>query len=465
VSARDIPYADLAKQYGNRAAQLNAYMEDRRKAGMLSKSEELSITNEIEDLKQRASVGIARERDQRIAGEITAQAQYNVNDIRAGSIEGVLRGSIEQQSTGQIDISLKSVNAERDAIKEILSISRTLTREEQIRYNSQLKGLDAREKELRVMRDLATAQAAITKADLLASRATADATAAIIYGEGGRSVVEANLTYASAAASSMSARQAERRKLLAAGFAPDSKEVLELDSQIADLQNRRSQYARTAAVQPMSAAQEIGLSNLQTNLQLMKTGYGSFGEVRQNLSDQIGLLSGYLNDLENNRKAQQANGNWTPGMERDFTLTRNQYKMQMAQLANEYQNGWDQRLINEAYNMPGFGGQIFGAAFTHREASIAGVDHRAFGGTEQQTRGMREQTLNLDHMMTGNPRNMSRLVNMSGNGEPEPQRVEITLKIDQTPGFNLRATSTQVTNQRTSVNFNDNPFSGQTPGG
>lgn len=462
-SARDLPYAEISKEYSKKVNGLVGYMEDRRRAGMLSKSEESLLQNEIEELKQKATIGVARERDQRIAGEIQSGAQYKVASMRSDSIAGIMRGNIEQQGVGQVDLSLKSVQAEKEAIQEILSISRTLTREEQLRYGAQVKGLDARQKELLVMRDLAVAQAAITRTDLRAAVGGAQAQGSLIYGEGGRAVVEANVTMAHLTGGQIQTRTQERQKLISAGFSPESKEVMELDSQIAQMKNQQAQYARNAAVQPFSAKDEIGLSNLQTSMQLMKTGYGSFGDIRANLGAQIDLIGNHLQEMEANKMRQSTAGKWTPGMERDFTLAQNQYKLQLGQLANEFQNGWDQRIISEAFNMPG-NGRMYGAAFTHREASINGVINRAFGGTEEQTRGAREQSRSI-YLGTGNPRNMSRLPGMSGDGEQETPKVEITLKIEQTPGFNLRATSTQITNQKTAQDITVNPYNQQTPGG
>lgn len=220
------------------------------------------------------------------------------------------------------------------------------------------------------------------------------------------------------------------------------------------------------AVIPPSPELRTRDSNLSTAYQLAQMGYGSYGDVRGILRQRLDVANQELGWMMENRRNQMENGRWTPAMEQAFTEARNNRILDAANLQKEYNTGWDQRLISEAYNLPA-SGRLALSRYGRREAAMYGVSHPAFGGTQADSE--RYQMMfprSLAMMGTGAAANFGpRTMSLSGSDAP---RVKIELSPEAARLFRVleeRGSGNLTQKFKAGMDFYENRNARDTPSG
>ena len=206
----------------------------------------------------------------------------------------------------------------------------------------------------------------------------------------------------------MAAAETRMQSLVAGGASYDDPEVQGLREQIANMKIGLAQEEVGLADVPMSGQQREKLATLQGETALMRMGYGgTAGGIRGNLMRQIAVMGERAEDLNRTEAALKSSGRWNDAMAARFAEQRSEVALHAAGLQSEYDEGFDQRLISRAYNMPPQGRLVM-SGFTRRESAFSGVYNRLFGGTLEQTRRMRVDTPARLHAMlsSGHPMGM-----------------------------------------------------------
>lgn len=447
-SAASLPWERRSRAYENQASELERLMAER--GDRLSPAERMRMTEQIENLRFQARTGVAREREQAINSENIARTGLEGAQAMSREMPGILRGSAIEQ-TREYDLQRENLERQQRTLEQILQTSRYLTAEQRIQLQTQVEGLKVEQDRLKIAGGIARAGARYSTSETATIEGSVGPTLALIRGAGGAAATDASLALLGATESNLAAKQSQLAELKAMGLDEDHPEVQKVRREIAGMTIQRETQQRGMAVVSMSAEDRARRSNLSTQAAFYQQGYGSFGDVRGNLMAQIGMNERRMDELAANRDRLRKEGKWTPAMEADYTEARNAAAMEALQLEEQYTFGWDQRLISQAYNMPAQG-RLFMSGFTRKEAAAYGVFHRAFGGSEEQTRQMREMYPRMmRHLGSGNPMNFAdRAMASEMKGQ-----LDIRITVDD-PSGRIRDTGVQVVNQKTSQDFNLN---------
>ncbi len=212
-----------------------------------------------------------------------------------------------------------------------------------------------------------------------------------LQGVGGQEAVRARLDVVDARSSQLNQLRANRQSLIDQGFSPMSQEVRGMDVEIASMARDLEQYrAQELATVPTSSRERVEMAQRAFAIQAMMAGYGgSDGAMRSTLRAQMESLQGLNSRDEANRSRMMASGEWTDLMEERYQAVRLERGGSLLQLNQAYDSGWEERMISMSFGMNTTAGRELMARYTRREASLAGVVNRAFGGTEEQTREFR----------------------------------------------------------------------------
>lgn len=452
ASAESLPWEQKANAMRRQASELEALMAER--GDRLSPADRARMTEEIENLRFQADLGIGRAREQAVNSEKIAKMGLETAQERTREMPGILRGSAIEQ-TREYDLQKDALERQQRTLEQILQTSRYLTAEQKIQIQTQIEGLKVEQDRLKIAGGIAKASARYMTSETQSVEGSVDPTIALIRGAGGAQATESNLALLGLTEKNIAAKRAQIDELRALGLDEDSPEIQKARREIAGMTIQREQQQRNLAVVPMSAGDRATRSNLQTQLAFYQQGYGSFGDIRGNLLGQVKMSERRIDELAKNRETLKKQGRWTEAMEADFVEARNAAAMEGLQAAEAYSFGWDQRLISEAYNMPSQG-RLFMSRFTRREAAAAGIFHRSFGGSEEQTRHAREMYPQFARMLgSGDPRNFKDAALASSDSHGRAG-IDVRIKLETSGDLKVRETSYQVTNGKTTQDANVN---------
>jgi hypothetical protein len=158
-----------------------------------------------------------------------------------------------------------------------------------------------------------------------------------------------------------------------------------------ELKIGRQQQVNELGIPGWSPGERMSMSDSSTRMNIMQMTYAGQGDIRNEVTNQMGILSGRLSKLSARRSDMKRQGLWNDELEAGYTESKNQTVTQAAGLQRELEEGWMDRIISQSFNMPG-NSRLVTSQFTHREASMfAGIYSRAFGGDQAQMRYAREQ--------------------------------------------------------------------------
>jgi len=374
------------------AGALSALMEERRKAGMLSPAEEMQLTEQIQGLRHQAEFEIPRQREGIRNSTLLAESSLRGASTLAAGAQAHTFGSMQEQAS-VYDAQLTTLQDQAATLKEILETSRYLSHEQKAQLQTQMKQLEVETTRTR-------AAGAVAKADADRGLAFSDVTQAsykpslaLIEGAGGMAAFGASKQLHEGTKARVGAQRQYIGRLLAEGFSEDSREVRAARDQLVQMELGAAREQQDRANVPLGGFAQAELSTLQAQTTIMKMGYGGTqGGIRGNLLKMIGVLgqhAGQINEAEAALRAEQG-GKLTGAQAAQFAQQRANYALQAAGLQQEYDEGFDQRLISAAYNMPA-AGRLHMSRFTRRESAFAGVYNRLFGGTKAQTERMRAE--------------------------------------------------------------------------
>lgn len=456
-----LPWNDLQRSFESSASDIERFMRERASAGMLSPAERMQMQNQIEDLRQKARVGVPRDQEQARNRTLIGEAALHGETLMAEGAHGFMFGSAAQQA-GQFDVQLKNLQEREQVLRRILETSKYISYEEKIQLQTEIQQLKVSEEQAKKASAIAKAQAGRMERDTENLLGTYDSRTSLMRGAGGAQAGAAMSGLYQASLNDISSAERERSDLLSAGFDPKSPEVRQKDREIMNLKLSSEQSLRSLAVVPESGSDRAARSNLSTYESLYEAGFGgSPGAVRANLMQQMQLNQKRLNDLSGNRSKLIGEGKWTEAMEGDYAEAANSVRQSQIGLLSKYDQGWQENLISEAFNMPGQG-RLAMTQFTRREASLRGIALRAFGGTEEQTREMRmfpTRFMQIAGMGSAQGFNAHAL-GSSGSNKIE---LEITLKDEK--GVTLKKNTSQIDNFKSAMDLNFNRSAAETPSG
>lgn len=452
TSASALPWEQKAGAYRSQANELQRLMAER--GDRLSPAERARMTEQIESLRFRADFGIAREKEGAVNSENIAGTGLSNATAMSREMPTILRGSAVD-STRQFELQADALARMRSTYEEILRTSKYLTAEQRIQYQTQVENLKVDEERARVSGIYARNAAVRQTTETGNVEAGVAPSISLLRGAGGAAGSAAQASLLGLTDSNIAASEAELKANIASGMSADSPQNQAIRSRLASMRISRENQQRGLAVSPLSASDRSTRSNLSTESAFYEKGYGTFGDIRGNLLGQIGMVEKRMDELRANRdriRSGKVPGvTWTEAMEADYTEAKNQAAIEGLQLSEQYNYGYDQRLISQAYNMSGMG-RLGMTQFTRREAAASGVFHRALGGSESQTRQMREMYPAMTRAMgSGNPMNFADRA-IAGNGKAS---VEVLIRVQDGTG-RIKDNDVQVVNQKTSSDMNVN---------
>lgn len=452
-SAGSLPWDQRAGAYRTQARELQRLMAERGER--LSPAERMRMQEQIDELNFKADFEVPRQREGMVNQEKISTTGLENAQAMSREMPAILRGSAVDQ-TRQFELQADALGRVRATYEEILRTSRYLTMEQKIQYQTQIENLKVDEERARVT-GIYAKNAAVRQTVETGNVETGVApTISLIRGAGGAQGAAAQAELLGLTDSNIAASEAELAANIQAGMSPDSPQNQAIRSRIASMKIGRENQMRGLAIAPMSAQDRARRSDLSTEAAFYERGYGTFGDIRGNLLAQIEMVEKRMGELEANRtkirSGKVAGVTWTDAMEADYTEAKNAAALEALGLSEQYNYGYDQRLISEAYNMSGMG-RLGMTRFTRREAAAMGVFHRALGGSEEQTRKMREMYPAMTRAMgSGNPMNFADRAIAGGEGRAS---VEVLIRVQDGTG-RIRDNDIQVVNQKTSQDMNVN---------
>ncbi len=406
TSASALPWKERSDALTEEIRLLRQSLEEGRRAGEIKKGsvEEYQFNSRIATAQHELSVVLPRERAQ-----MEWEEKYLVNDaevakMRASKMPALLRASSETFAAGTYDIEIDTTRKKIDLLEKELSVRKDLTKEERLSKEAQADTLRVQEASLKAAKDLAVISANATISYAKTADTRAQTQVELLRSSGGDQGLTGRMSLLTSAGEDLRTAEKKITDLRKAGYSETSQEMIaargERDQALVTKEQTRSELIGT----PFSATSRIQDTKLQTEGALMQMGYGNYGDVRMNLKAQVQNKLSELHELDSMKENISKRFGWTDEDEVQYQQRRAGLAMETADLAKQYNEGWDQRLISEAFNTPG-NGRLAMSQFTKYEATLAGVVHRSFVGTEQTTRFFREQT--------------PRLLGMYGSGNPE----------------------------------------------
>ncbi len=366
-------------------------------------------------------------------------------------------GSAMEQATGPLDEQIRATRELLDLNRSVLETKKNLTDEERKQLATGVAQGEADIKRLTAARavaaivaqyriDIDPAQAALQRAQI-----------SVVQGGAGSIGTSAAIDYAQA---DLSLRQ-NALQSASAVFGPNSQEALNARANVRAAQLALAQTQGAAGAPAPSAAWDIEMNRATTMGEFFRAGYfGSAGAARANIQKRLGLIQEQMGYLDRNRTDLIEQGRWGgDAAQRDYEARKQQLALQALDLQQQYDEGWDQRMISQVYSLGG-NSSLARSQMTHREAALAGIYNRAFGGThEQRFRARTEGPARyLSIIAGGNAKGMGE----HGLAAAETQRVnvEVDVKVnarDAQTGTPLESTQRVVSDVRTANNAATNP--------
>jgi len=394
ANAYALPWGDVADAVRREAGDEARFL--RENWNVLSPAERMQRQERIAQLRHREAFEIPRQREQAEIRADFAEAKFRGAQATRHWAGVAAYGSAEESAYGSREGALFTAREELTVVERTLAVRQMLTAEER-------KGLEARRESLMAARTMLEAD---QKRAVIAARADTEihrvnmgsfeSRASLIRGAGGRDATYAMLDLVSRTDSNIATLQRQRRELLDHGFSPESTEVQGVEQQIHQMRLNREVEVRNSALVPLTPEQTMKMDDVRTRLAFAEAGYGgSAANVRALLQEALSGTKEAASQQRAHRKALIADGTWTDAMEVDHRRAMNQLSLEALQMQMRMDEGWDQRLISQAYNMPDTG-RILLSGFNRTNAAIlGGVTHRSFGGTEEQTRSFRQTTIQM----------------------------------------------------------------------
>lgn len=452
ASARDLPFEGKAKALNAGASRLEKEMEERRSAGLLSTAMEVEYRERIEDMRFQAGMGIAREREGMVNRETLGRAQLAGAQDIANRAGGIMRGPASEQHQ-MFDLQAQAAERQLRAIQEILQTSKYLTMEQKLQLQTQAEQLKVTQEQAKVASITAKYEGRAAEFSSGQIGVRSAATIAALEAASPSEITGAAVTGFRATQQDAVFFDQQADDMIKDGLDPKNPQVLARRNAANQARASAAQQRQNLSIVQFSPESQEKMATLGAAYAISQMGYGTFGDVRGNLQDQMKVVAGQIGEIDQREASLKSQGiPVTAQMRANLQIQRAGLVTQYAGLMNAYDEGWDQRIISEAYNMP-TNGRLFMSRFTHREAAMSGLNHRAFGGSLQQTEQMRMA--------------YPRMVNMLNSGSPagftdramgeamKSQTLNINLRVIDDKG-QVRETSIQVANDKTSqdVNFN-----------
>lgn len=461
-----LPWDARASAALNAAASLQQLMADR--GDRLSPADRARMTEQIESYRYEANVVIPKEREETTNRQTMATHGLASATYGRERMEDTIRGSVLESAMGQSDAQIRALQEQKRALEEILSTSKMLTYEQRTQLQTSLEQVRTEQTRAQMAREVARVQAegaiVSTQATEMRSQAFLDS-----VGVGGVGAAGAAIKARNATQIQLDRAQQSMRELLAEGFDPNSDAVREQRGNIAAARQQLTSEALSMGIAPISAGLREKGSYLETKLSLSKMGLGSFGDVRMSLRD---LAKNYADELKEadayHRKALSQPGltdNMKRELDADYATQRNQIVQQMASAQLQYSEGFDQRLLSDAYNMPaGINGNLALTNFTRREAILHGVSLPGLGGTEQDTERWRMMYPNAMRLMSGDRGSLADRT-ISGADLKNSVTVKVQIEYVGDAARSLRTSGVQATQFNSAQNFNQNDAAKRSPSG
>jgi len=462
-SARDLPWGARSGAAASAANQLTQLMIER--GDRLSPADRLRMTEQIESYRYEATVGIAKEREEAVNRQTVSTHGLAAARYGADRIEQTIRGSALESAMGESDAKIRALQEQKRAIEEILSTSKMLSYEQRQQLQTSLEQVRADQSRAMAAREIAASNARMETVTTEANKVRGSASIGLIEGAGGPRAIR--LLSQQRQGTQMELDQAikERQNLINKGFDANNPDVQRLDNTITGKRIELAQQTRELSVAPESPELSMRRSNLQTATSLAQMGYGTYGDIRGLLKEQVRATADRLKELEAGRAEAKRTGKWTPAMEADYTLAKNQEVLNASQLASQYNEGWDQRLISEAYNMPtGINGHLALTNFTRRESALSGINLPGLGGTGEQMDRYRMMYPNAMRLLSGD-RGAFADRTISGADIKHDFGVSVKIEFVGEAARVLRTAGTQISQFGSAKSFSENSDAARRPSG
>lgn len=450
--AASLPWEQRMGAATQMIGRLQSDMAAREAAGKLSPAERYQYMEQIAQLQHQVTTVIPREREQAVNRESVARVELQNIREQGEVVTSTLRGSSLDQ-TRTLDARVTALSKERELMEQILSTSKYLTQEERLQLQARSESLKVQIEQTKVQAELArsVAREGIFQTGQVEKRAETRLTA--LQAGTSTEITQASIQGMRNAEADVKFYEGEISKLKAEGYDENHERVRDLrQKQAASRVSAAEQRSQLASV-PLSPEQREKRAELQAEASITQMGLGSFGDFRANLQQQMGLATERLRDIDSRERELKKQGiQITPEMKAQFAEQRAQAKVDLAGLFMQYEEGWDQRLISEVYNMPGNASLIM-SQFTHREAARAGITRRAFGGSKEQTEKMRTLFPRMMQMLgSGHPEGLTD----RGIAEARDTNINLRVRIEDNKGNPLTETSYQINRTKTANDVNVN---------
>lgn len=450
TSAANLPWDQRVTAANQMIGRLQADMSAREAAGKLSPAERYQYMEQIAQLQHQVTTVIPREKEQAINRESVARMELQNIREQGEVVTSTLRGSSLDQ-TRTLEARVTALSKERELMEQILSSSKYLTQEERLQLQARSESLKVQIEQTKVQAELAksVAREGIFQTGQVEKRA--DTRLAVLQAGTSTEITRASIDSMRNAEADVKFYEGEIAKLKAQGYDEDHERVRDLRQKQATAKVSAAEQRSQLANVPVSPEQRERRAELQTEQALTQMGLGSFGDFRANLQQQMGLASQRLRDIDSRERELRRQGiAITPEMKAQLAEQRAQAKVDLAGLFMQYEEGWDQRLISEVYNMPGNASLVM-SQFTHREAARAGITRRAFGGSKEQTESMRTLFPRMMQMLgSGHPEGLS------DRGMAEPVNINLKVRLEDNRGNPLTETSYHLNRTKTGNDINVN---------
>lgn len=457
--AEELPFEARGASMQMLASEIEADISKREAAGLpYSPAEKARLRDQIEGLRFQATTGLQREKEQMLANQKLSGVELTGAQIQASNIGRILKGSALGQ-TETFELQLSQLERQKAVMQEILNTSQLLTKEERTQYQAKIENIKADEERLKVAQDQAESSARMQtfqtgqreRSSVNTVRGIRGSTS---YGES-ESIQRENLAIARANTQQLLDEDA---RAAAKGYSPDSPMRQQLRQQIAASRESEAQATLDMATVRMPDEARGRQALLGAAQSLSQMGYGRFGDVRQNLMGQMSIQADQVKAIRKRYEDLEASGEMTPAMRANLQEQLAGAVQNYGSLMSQYDEGFDNRIISQAFNMPGRG-RLMQSRFTRREAAMAMLQEglavpRSFGGPLALTEANRNAYPRMMGML-GSGAGGSIFVDRAISGR-EPVAVTVNVRVQNETGGNIKVSGKDVSNYSTSRNMSEN---------
>ncbi|RYG37492.1 hypothetical protein EON81_06510 [bacterium] len=408
--AENLPWQERIGAAESEVERLGQERDSIRKVRPLSKAEELDYENRIGQSRYNARIGIAKEREDSVNSQKMADADLFGATLRKDAMRTSLYGSSGQQATAGIDAEVVATQERLRVLQQILETSKMLTAEQKTQIQTQVQALGADKERLQAQRTLAEVQSSRFAAANELNISTMSSSISMIEGPGGLFDTKQKGSQLKAMGRTLETDRSARQKLLADGYAEDSNEVRDANARIKAAELGIAQQQVSMTMFSPTYESQIRSSKADTMIMAASAGLTSYGQGMEAVKDGLRSTSEQRKQLEAHReylKSQSKDGKLTGLQERMLNDDEQALNRKMSGYAQQYNEGWKDRLLSEAFNAPATG-RLAMSRFNARTATLAGIMGPWLGGSEEQTRQYREDNAEIVRMIgSGNPANQA----------------------------------------------------------